>query len=85
MNIEELREKYAELEKEHNELNNKYESLVKTSNEDKNKISELEEYNRKLFNTYVLSKPAEKPTAEPGLSIDDLTNKMAENFKKGSK
>ncbi len=81
MTIEELREKYTTLEKEHNELSDKFNILTKESEADKKRITELENYNRKMFNDYVLSKPEEKTEKETGPTLDDLATKMTKNFK----
>lgn len=81
MTIEELREKYTTLEKEHNELTDKFNILSKESEADKKRITELENYNRKMFNDYVLSKPEEKEEKDTAPDLDTLANKMVENFK----
>lgn len=79
MTIEELRDKYSSLEKEHNELKTKYDEQVNQNAIDKKRVEELETYNRKLFNDYVLSKEEPKQVEED--KLDNLLKTMKENYK----
>lgn len=79
MTIEELRDKYSTLEKEHNDLKVKYDEQVNQNAIDKKRVEELEAYNRKLFNDYVLSKDEPKQNDEN--QLDNIINKMKENYK----
>lgn len=83
MTIEELRDKYSTLEKEHNELKIKYDEQVNQNAIDKKRVEELEAYNRKLFNDYVLSKdePKSNETENDDNQLDNIINKMKENYK----
>lgn len=81
MTIEELRDKYSTLEKEHNELKTKYDEQVNQNAIDKKRVEELEAYNRKLFNDYVLSKDEHKQTENDENQLDNIINKMKENYK----
>ena len=84
MTIEELRDKYSTLEKEHNELKVKYDEQVNQNAIDKKRVEELEAYNRKLFNDYVLSKdePKQNDTENDENQLDNIINKMKENYNK---
>lgn len=81
MTIEELRDKYSTLEKEHNELKAKYDEQVNQNAINKKRVEELEAYNRKLFNDYVLSKDEPKQTENDENQLDNIINKMKENYK----
>ena len=83
MTIEELRDKYSTLEKEHNDLKIKYDEQVNQNAIDKKRVEELEAYNRKLFNDYVLSKdePKQNDTENDENQLDNIINKMKENYK----
>ena len=81
MTIEELRDKYSTLEKEHNDLKVKYDEQVNQNAIDKKRVEELETYNRKLFNDYVLSKDEPKQTDNDDNQLDNIINKMKENYK----
>lgn len=83
MTIEELRDKYATLEKEHNDLKVKYDEQVNQNAIDKKRVEELEAYNRKLFNDYVLSKdePKQNDTENGENQLDNIINKMKEKYK----
>lgn len=81
MTIEELRDKYSTLEKEHNDLKVKYDEQVNQNAIDKKRVEELEAYNRKLFNDYVLSKDEPKQTDTDENQLDNIINKMKENYK----
>lgn len=81
MTIEELRDKYSTLEKEHNELKTKYDEQVNQNAIDKKRVDELEAYNRKLFNDYVLSKDEPKQVDSEENKLDNLLNTMKENYK----
>ena len=83
MTIEELRDKYSTLEKEHNDLKVKYDEQVNQNAIDKKRVEELEAYNRKLFNDYVLSKdePKQNDTENDENQLDNIINKMKENYK----
>ena len=83
MTIEELRDKYSTLEKEHNDLKVKYAEQVNQNAIDKKRVEELEAYNRKLFNDYVLSKdePKQNDTENDENQLDNIINKMKENYK----
>ena len=83
MTIEELRDKYSTLEKEHNDLKVKYDEQVNQNAKDKKRAEELEAYNRKLFNDYVLSKdePKQNDTENDENQLDNIINKMKENYK----
>lgn len=83
MTIEELRDKYSTLEKEHNDLQTKYDEQVNQNAIDKKRVEELEAYNRKLFNDYVLSKDETKTneTENDDNQLDNIINKMKENYK----
>ena len=83
MTIEELRDKYSTLEKEHNDLKVKYDEQVNQNAIDKKRVEELEVYNRKLFNDYVLSKdePKQNDTENDENQLDNIINKMKENYK----
>ena len=82
MTIEELRDKYSTLEKEHNDLKVKYDEQVNQNAIDKKRVEELEAYNRKLFNDYVLSKdePKQNDTENDENQLDNIINKMKENY-----
>ena len=91
MTIEELRDKYSTLEKEHNDLKVKYDEQVNQNAIDKKRAEELEAYNRKLFNDYVLSKndyvlskyePKQNDTENDENQLDNIINKMKENYNK---
>ncbi len=84
MTIEELRDKYSTLEKEHNDLKVKYDEQVNQNAIDKKRVEELEAYNRKLFNDYVLSKdePKQNDTENDENQLDNIINKMKENYNK---
>ena len=84
MTIEELRDKYSTLEKEHNDLKVKYDEQVNQNAIDKKRVEELEAYNRKLFNDYVLSKdePKQNDTENDENKLDNIINKMKENYNK---
>lgn len=84
MTIEELRDKYSTLEKEHNDLKVKYDEQVNQNAIDKKRVEELEAYNRKLFNDYVLSKdePRQNDTENDENQLDNIINKMKENYNK---
>lgn len=83
MTIEELRDKYSTLEKEHNDLKVKYDEQVNQNAIDKKRVEELEAYNRKLFNDYVLSKdePKQNDSENDENQLDNIINKMKENYK----
>lgn len=81
MTIEELRDKYSTLEKEHNELKTKYDEQVNQNAIDKKRVDELEAYNRKLFNDYVLSKDEPKQVDSEENKLDNLLKTMKENYK----
>ena len=83
MTIEELRDKYSSLEKEYNDLNTKYTEQVNQNAIDKKRVEELEAYNRKLFNDYVLSKdePKQTETENDDSQLDNIINNMKENYK----
>lgn len=83
MTIEELRDKYSTLEKEHNDLKIKYDEQVNKNAIDKKRVEELEAYNRKLFNDYVLSKDEvkENEIENDDNQLDNIINKMKENYK----
>lgn len=81
MTIEELRDKYSTLEKEHNDLQTKYDEQVNQNAIDKKRVEELEAYNRKLFNDYVLSKDEPKQTENDENQLDNIINKIKENYK----
>lgn len=83
MTIEELRDKYSTLEKEHNDLKVKYDEQVNQNAIDKKRVEELEAYNRKLFNDYVLSKdePKQNDTENDENQLDNIINKMKEKYK----
>lgn len=83
MTIEELRDKYSTLEKEHNDLKVKYDEQVNQNAIDKKRVEELEAYNRKLFNDYVLSKdePKQNDTENDENQLDNIINKMKQNYK----
>lgn len=83
MTIEELRDKYSSLEKEHNDLKTKYDEQVNQNAIDKKRVEELEAYNRKLFNDYVLSKdePKQNETENDDNQLDNIINKIKENYK----
>ena len=83
MTIEELRDKYSTLEKEHEELKLKYTEKENQSAIDKKRVEELEAYNRKLFNDYVLSKDEGKQTETDTEEnkLNNIINKMKENYK----
>ena len=51
---------------------------------DKKRVEELEAYNRKLFNDYVLSKdePKQNDTENDENQLDNIINKMKENYNK---
>ena len=84
MTIEELRDKYSTLEKEHNDLKVKYDEQVNQNAIDKKRVEELEAYNRKLFNDYVLSKdePKQNDSENDENQLDNIINKMKENYNK---
>lgn len=84
MTIEELRDKYSTLEKEHNDLKVKYDEQVNQNAIDKKRVEELEAYNRKLFNDYVLSKdePKQNDTENDENQLDNIINKMKEKYNK---
>ena len=84
MTIEELRDKYSTLEKEHNDLKVKYDEQVNQNAIDKKRVEELEAYNRKLFNDYVLSKdePKQNDTENDENQLDNIINKMKKNYNK---
>ena len=84
MTIEELRDKYSTLEKEHNDLKVKYDEQVNQNAIGKKRVEELEAYNRKLFNDYVLSKdePKQNDTENDENQLDNIINKMKENYNK---
>lgn len=83
MTIEELRVKYSELEKSHNELTDKYEAQAKEIETLTKEREELQGYNRKLFNEYVLSKEEPTKDQEPkGKTLDDLAKEFKSKFEK---
>ena len=84
MTIEELRDKYSTLEKEHNDLKVKYDEQVNQNAIDKKRVEELEAYNRKLFNDYVLSKdePKQNDTENDENQLDNIINKMKVKYNK---
>ena len=84
MTIEELRDKYSTMEKEHNDLKVKYDEQVNQNAIDKKRVEELEAYNRKLFNDYVLSKdePKQNDTENDENQLDNIINKMKEKYNK---
>lgn len=82
MTIEELRDKYSTLEKEHNDLKLLYDEQVNQNAIDKKRVEELEMYNRKLFNDYVLAKNDDKENNVDDVNqLDNIINKMKENYK----
>ena len=84
MTIEELRDKYSTLEKEHNDLKVKYDEQVNQNAIHKKRVEELEAYNTKLFNDYVLSKdePKQNDSENDENQLDNIINKMKENYNK---
>lgn len=82
MTIEELRDKYSTLEKDYSELKIKYDEQVDQNKTVNKRVEELESYNRKLFNDYVLSKdePVKSSDKEEN-QLDNIINKMKENYK----
>lgn len=81
MTIEELRDKYSTLEKEHNELKIKFDEQVNQNQIVNKRVEELETYNRKLFNDYVLSDNDSKSNGKEENPLDNIISKMKDNFK----
>lgn len=77
MDIEELRERNAQLEEEKKQLTARVETLTADINERDTRIKDLEDYNRKLFMQLDFDKKEDDDIDEEQKLFDDIIN----NFK----
>lgn len=78
MTLEELRDKYSELEQLNKATTEERDALIVAKETNEKRIKELEEYNRKLFEKYVTSTSDNlEEKKESKLTFDDVI----QNFK----